>query len=595
MTNFVERIERAVPWVVPVATAGLIAAPVLGPAELNPAIALMVSACAAAVMLALAAARGPGRANGPVLSALAGAAALVVWLCARSLTAADPLSSFFGTIAQHTGAALYLLALLWTIAAFALGSRVALRRLLVTIALGAGASAVLAIAEALTSGDRGWGSAAGPFENSASLGAFLALGLLSAAGWYRAARSHRERIASALCALLMLGGVAAAESRVAVAGLAAGLAVTAALAHGPAAARARRLLPLAVPSLALGTSIALALLSGAPPGSPLRGLIASLGTGRDAIWRSALAQLEQAPLFGSGPEQFSAWVSWSLEGGLLRYNGTYDPHNAVLAIGTGGGIVGLALFMLATGAAVRALVGAFEASGSPRALAPIIAAPIALGGAALFAWLTPVATLTAAALVGCTLAAAGTNAAPGQDIMPRARTEVPVRAALGALALAALAIAGASLPMLGAEARFARVQQTGSAEELIGLYRAWPDPSIAHTALDRALAEPGRAERVRTLLNVPAGQSSWHVDLALREVFITQEALARDPSQWPRFAAAIERGVQADPASALWPTVAAVQADALGKRQERDAYLRRALALRPASAERSLLEDLTTK
>lgn len=595
MTNFAARIERAEPWVVPIATACLIAAPVLGPPELNPAIALVVSACAAAVMLGLAAAREPRRSNGPALSALAGAGALVVWLCARSLSAADPRSSFFGTIAQHTGAALYLLALLWAIAAFALGSRIALRRLLVTIALGAGASAALAIAEALTSGDRGWGSAAGPFENSASLGAFLALGLLSTGGWLLAARSPRQRAAPALCALLMLGGVAAAESRAAPAGVAAGLAVAAAFTHGPTAARIRRLLPLAVPSVALGVSVALALFSAAPPNSPLRGPISSLGTGRDAIWRSALAQFLQAPLFGSGLEQFSTWVSWSLESGFLRYNGTYDPHNAVLAIGTGGGIVGLTLFVMATGAVVRALVAAFEASGRPRALAPIIAAPIALGGAMLFAWLTPVATLCAAALTGCVLAAAGTKPMPADEGAPRARALVLVRAALGALALAAFVTACMSLPMLRTEARFARARQTASAEQLIGLYRVWPDPSIAHTVLDKALADPDRAEHLRTLLNAPVGQSSWHVDLALREVFFAQEALAREPSQWARFAAAIERGAQADPASALWPTVAALQADALGKRRERDAYARRALALGVAPEERALLEGLMAK
>lgn len=588
----------------------LLALPVFFKPELNPALTLTVGAFGGLVLCVTAALRGRRSVDRRVIVAFGASSLFVVWLIVAASSAADPLISFMGTLSQHSGAALWLATLAWGVAVVLLAERRTLRQLLAVTSVAGAVYAALGIIEAITSGDRGWGSAAGPFENSSSLGAFLIVSLLACGGWWLASRSAKARYAAAACGLVALAGFAAAESRLGLVGVATGGILTAFLLLRQNRHPLLQTLPVILPVAGIGTGgLLVAAATGSLGAAALR-LVASLGTSRDAIWRSAAAQFAQAPVTGSGPEQFSAWVRWSFSQGMLQYNGTYDPHNLIAGIAVGSGIVGIVLFGVAGWALTAALLSVFERTGRPRVLAPVIAMPAALIGGALFAWLTPLATIAVAALIGAVLASAEAplDASDGPAEQPSREDSAPpaTRPVAGAmprgimiasLATAVLLLAPtiAGAPMLVAEWRYVRAGTSASPESLIGLYDVWPDPAFASLAVEQAFVSGADAAAVRRRLDVPSARVAEHVDLALRDIFLAQDALARGENAWPQFTAAIDAGVHADPASPIWYTVAAAQADGSGRAADRDRYAAAALALKPGAEERAYLEGLLAK
>ncbi len=298
---------------------------------------------------------------------------------------------------------------------------------------------------------------------------------------------------------------------------------------------------------------------------------------------------------------------------MLRYNGTYDPHNVLMGIALGGGILGLALWAFAAGATVWAQAGVLERTGKPRALLPVVAAPAALISVALFAWLTPAAVIAAAAMTGALLAVDrhpgdGATAADPEvgEREPSATLPVPsVRHVLtlltGSVVVACALITIEGVRMLPVEWSYTRLAADAPATAYAALYAEWPDPSYAASALGRELdassggAVPGSGARaLRAELAIPVGHAAYHVDLAMSEIFVAQDALVAGEDAWERFEQAIETGVRADPASGIWYTIGAAQANAEGRTAERDEYARAALELDPGAAERAYLESLGT-
>ncbi len=584
--------------VTPLLLAAALAVPLLAPSELTPLAFLICGAVAAAVALGLA--MWELRAGSPLVTrttgvALVTATALVGWITVATLWSDAPRVSFLGMIAQHSGAALWLVAGGWFVATALVGDKRSLRAMVAIVALFGGVSGAWTVAEAVTGGARGWGSAAGPLENSSSLGAVLAVTLFAAGSWWALTRTPGERLAAAACAVACLAGIAAADSRVGMVGVAAGLVFLAGVNLIPQSVEGRGLLATGVPVLGAAVTAALVATANGALGEGALGALARFGTDRDVIWRSAYAQFTASPIAGSGPEQFSAWVLWAFDGGDLSVNATYDPHNALLGLALGGGVVAVALWLAAAISALWALMSVFHRAGRPRALAALIATPVVLATATSFTWLTPAAMILTAALIGGVLGA-GRTASEFDDVTAaQARPRVAaVRLIAAALTVACVGVVVMSVPALQAGWRYTTGDLTQPVE-YARLYRQWPEPAYAALALRGALAEQSEPARMRALLGDAERHASYHVDIALREILIEQQAVLSDPTAWPRFADAIERGVQADPASGLWYTLAAAQAAHLGLAEEQIAYVRAALTHRVPPDTRAYLERLASE
>ena len=581
--------------VIPLLLAFALVPPLIVPAELTPLAFILCGAGFALAALGLSLWMLRSRAllgTGGTGAALFAATALIGWITAATLWSEAPRIAFLGMVSQHSGAALWLVAGGWFVATVLLSDKRSLRGMVAIVALFGGVSGAWAVIEAVTGGARGWGSAAGPLENSSSLGSVLAVTVFAAAAWRASTRKPGERLAAVACAVAGLAGIAAADSRVGAIGVVVGLVFVAALYRTPASANGRRLLAVGVPLLGTGVTAGLvAAANGALGGSALEAL-ARIGTDRDAIWRSAYAQFTGSPIVGSGPEQFSAWIAWAFDGGDLSVNATYDPHNALVGLALGGGAVAVALWLAAAIAALWALVAVFDRAGRPRALAVLIATPVVLAAATSFTWLTPVATIITAALVGGVLGAGRT--VEGGDIVAGNRVRlqgVAVKTLTATLMVACATVVALSVPAFDASWRYA----TGDLRrpvEYARLYERWPEPAYAALALRGALSESGDPAPVLARLDGAEAHATYHVDLALREVFIAQRAVQADSTAWPRFITAVERGIAADPASGLWYTLAAAQAAELGRIEDRQRYARLALTYRLSAADRAYLTAL---
>jgi len=219
------------------------------------------------------------------------------------------------------------------------------------------------------------------------------------------------------------------------------------------------------------------------------------------------------------------------------------------------------------------------------AVAALVGLPCALMGASLFTWLTPAAAVLGAGAIGALLSES-TSGRTGErptadDGVERGTHRAGVVATAGLAILGCAAALVLSVPMLAAEREFVTDRATLDAAALARLYERWPDPAYAALAIDAVLArgeDPAPGQRT----SVAARQQAlWHVDLALRQVYLAQLPLRGEPRAWADFTAAIERGAHADPASGLWYTLAAAQADALGLSEEAAAWAEKALRLDP--------------
>ncbi len=586
---------RALPFALAVA----LAAPLALRPELNPATVTLASPLGAALLLGLAATavatsariadEAPTTMGRPVLLAVLSSFALAAWLSLRTLGAAVPRVSFLGTISQHAGAALFVLAAAWLAAAAVVSDRRALRALIPLVALSGAAYGALGLFEALNSGERAWGSAAGPFENSTSLGSYLAVTLVVSLAWLFSAKTSLVRVTAGATAVLSLAGIVASSSRTGGLGAAGGVLAAVLLYAAAGSLTGKRIAAVGVPLAGIGATAVLVAGSVGVLGDTIRQLIVPLSTERDAIWRSAIARIGDSWFAGSGPDQFSAWVVWRFNGGALSFNGTYDPHSTLLALLIGGGIIGLALWFVFTASTLWALLGILADSGRSRSVALLAALPATMMVTGMFAWHTPTAVIVVAVLTGSLLALHPVD--PAQQ-GPTATRRLVVGITMS-LAVGCVAIAGLSVVAFGPERAFlSQVDTPQTPEYYAQLYRTWPEPAYASRAVDALLSRGGGTAEAEALLGDLDNPASYHVDLSLRRIFAAQRDLGASSEGWPAFEAAVKRAARSDPASGLWFTLAAAQADALGLAEESADYAQRALHYELTAEDHAYLEGL---
>lgn len=583
--SLIVRDAAVVPW----ALGAVLAAPVLFPAAANPAVISAVGLVVGACVCVFAALRGARLARLATI-AVTPLAVTGLWFGITSALSRNPLVSLWGTLGQHNGTMLFALGLAWLMAGTLICGRRQLRAVLAVTAVAGALSTVLAVIEVVRGGTaRGWGSAAGAFENSASLGQFLAVASFAAVAWALADRRPGARWTALACLALALAGMAVSESRAALLGV-----VCALVAVGLLRVLAPRPRGVAVWSAGLPIAAMLVGAGGAAAavgalGATGNGLVAALGNQRDVIWTSAVGQFLQAPVSGAGLEQFSAWISWGLDaGGTLTYNATYDPHSFGLALVTGGGLIGAALWLCAAIALLLALATTYDRAGRPLAVAVAVAVPAALLGSALVMWLTPAAVIATAAIAGSVLGAGAgaTDERTASRVATWIASGLPWFAAVTAIAIVALC--GRAVV---AEATYAR-NEARDVATLASLYRAWPDPGYAAQSIDAQIASTTGAATPLDLSPFTEDQQRWHVSLTLNALFYEQaNAQASGADTWSGFEAALTRGREADPATAMWDTLGALEAKRLGKDDEAAAYAARALEGRVSESTRALLED----
>lgn len=587
---------RSASRVLPVALGFTLLVPALLPAEMNPGVTVATAAAAASAMLIMAFVRGLRSLSRETTLAIGAVTLLAAWLTVRSLMSLNPAVSFMGSVAQHAGSALWWVIAAWLLAAAHLADRRALRHLVAVGAVSGALFGAWGVLEALTVGDRAWGSAAGPFENSSSLGTYLAVAALAALAWGLASRRTGIRAAAGLSGGLCVAGTLASDSRAGLVGLVAGLAIAVFLRFAPTGRPVRWGAAYGLPIVALLAAALLVTAATSTLGTYALSAVQALGTARDAIWRSAGLQIAQAPILGSGPEQFSAWISWSFVDGFASVNGTYDPHNAIAALVLGGGVVAVMLWFVFASSTLAATTGTLHRAGRPLAVAAIVGVPCALVGASLFTWLTPAAAVLAAAVTGALLPDGGADRevepASAADGVRRGAGRAVFALPAGLALLACSAALVLSVPMLAAEREFVTDRTTLDAAAFARLYERWPDPTYAALTIDAVLTRGGDPALGQRTGAAARQQALWHVDLALRQVYLAQLPLRDEPRAWAGFTAAIECGAPADPASGLWYTLAAAQADALGLTEEAATWAEKALQLDPGPDERALLEGI---
>ncbi|MBW6469206.1 MAG: O-antigen ligase family protein [Coriobacteriia bacterium] len=576
--------------ILPLLLVAMLVAPLLAGSDTTPLLSLLAGSIAV-VVLGVSALVEPraGRTLSPLVTAtLLSSFLLATWLTARALLSASPHVSFLGTMGQHSGAALWIVAAGWLAGAALVADKRALRDMLGVVAVFGALYAVLGIVEAAGGTGREWGSAAGPFENSSSLGSFLAIAAFAAFAWGRTWRDRAARFAANAVAAVCVLGIWAADSRTGLAGIAIGLAVLGLLYVGKRSQTRTWMVATGVPLAGLAVTAVLALGATGRLGPVVLRAIASIGTQRDTIWNSAVAQVVASPFAGRGPELFSAWISWSFDGGVLSFNGTYDPHHALLGLALGGGLVAVTLALVAATAGLAASVNVFEDARRALPVASIAALPAALAGASLFTWLTPAAVFAAAAVLGALLASARASDARVADSRLARQLRIGMGATLMLGCAATIAVAVIALPTQRAFSSLEDVDLNGA----VALYQSWPDPAYASRAADAAVISGLDPSMLDRILGDVDSMAEHHVDLALRQIFLGQRALTVDSARWPEFAEAVERGMRADPASGIWYTLAAAQADALGRHESSADYAERALGFALTPEDRVYLEGL---
>lgn len=578
-------VSNPIPLVPPVLLALVLASPIIFRDNLSPVGILVTALVAVVVTSGLALAFRGQRLSPPIGLFYSSAAALIAWALARGVVATVPRVSLWGTIGQHNGAALWLASVGFAFGATLLASRRSLR---MTLAVVTGAGALYAAAALLEllggSVTARWGSVAGVLENSSSLGQFLAVSALAGCSLALASRTVPGKVAAWAGAAASIAGIGLGSSRTGLLGLVAGLAIAFIATRVAAGSRARA--ASAVAGALAGPAVAALLVAGAlgKLGPVASGAVASIGTDRDAIWRSAWGALRQSPWLGRGLEQFSAWVTWSFTDGSLQYNATYDPHNWVLAVVVGLGVVGLLLAILMLAAGARALLEVQGLSPESWPIALAVGAVASVGASGLVTWFSPAAVVAGGALAGSLFAAASATAA--ETTAPRAPARLA--AVLPLVVSAALLVIG--IPGLLAERSLA-VTPPSDAAGYERLYKRWPDPSFAAMALYRGLDEAAPASTA--LGTVPDSARRYHVDLALSTMLSEQTRLANEETSaaWDTFERAAADGHLADPASGIWDFTAALVADQQG-REEAPRYARRALAFRLGSGERAQMQRI---
>ncbi|GAB4288894.1 MAG: hypothetical protein Kow0067_14680 [Coriobacteriia bacterium] len=514
---------------------------------------------------------------------------LAAWLCVTSAFADDAWTSLLGLAGQHNGTSLWVAALAVTMASALTASKRSLRAVIVTASGGFGILALLAVLEALgapVSPGRLWGSAAGVLENSLSAAQVFIVGGSASVAWAMFANGRSERFIAIACAALSLGGIAVTDSRAGTVGLAIGLATALVLVMNRRSGRAGGTTAALTAVAAVGTSLCLAVADGVL-GSSAFDALNSVSTDRALIWRSAVARLGTSPFIGNGVEQFSAWIDWSLQpSGALSYYGAYDPHNVLLALLLGGGIVALALGIVTAMAVFSTLVRTWDTNGRPKFMLVLIAGVVALAFSTLFAWVSVPAAIGAAAIIGTLLGLDRKGGTPAE----RSSDDTAHRTAVTAVAVACAAFALAAAAVMPAEFRALPGADAG---DLIEAALTGHDPDIGARALATTLETSGPGEEATAIVVRYAEARRWHVDLALRALAYHQmRSAVFGEDTFAAFVRTANEGLEADPASGIWYFLTALEAERLDMVPEARRYAGLALDYPIGEAERIQLQRI---
>jgi O-antigen ligase len=578
-----ESLARFEPWI----PSALLAAVWFGSAFVSPTAGAMAGLWAASVALVplgiWAALRGrlPGDRSLMVLGAGTLCAAWAIVSAAASTT---PNVGLIGAVGQHSGAALWVVALGWFAVCLFAGGPTSLRRTTQTAAALGTATAVwllLDAARVIPAGLRYSPEAAGLFESSISAGGLLALTIGCAAAAALLARRSESKAAWWLAAGIQAAALVVSGAR----GALAGVVVSAVVATAwILASRHRR--PLVVWAASIGVLVAGAAALVVPAVLQGGDVATTLLSGRPIIWKSAVLKALAHPVTGTGPDQFSTILVWQpLSGAGIQIQGAYDPHNLFLYWLTETGVVGLALTVITIGLAIWVLWRAVRRSGPAAAVIAIAAALAAFAFSELTAWFHPLSLIIATALGGCAFAAFDPRSA---DERPEA--VLAVRLAAGALAVVGAAAAVGMAQPAALELQWAAAQTAQAASEtpavILTAPARWRDPVYAATAAASLIASTGPQPTVAgrwngavALMKGYRPETRWHVDLTLTDIEVVQtQELQTGRDMTAAFEEAVARGYVADPSTALWDYVAATWFDSRDRAELAKRYAARALA-----------------
>lgn len=541
--------------------------------------------------------RRPSRA---VLLMLAASAAAVGVLTARSVFAAGSRVSLWGAVGQHSGALTWVVALLVLVASCCAFRPGDLGRSARSLAIAGAVLAVAALVQrtGLFTAVRFSTEPSGIMENSGSLGQMLSVTFFAAMAWALGSRQMAQRLVAWTCVAMVVAGLGVTHSIGAWVGVGVGGAVGVAMfmLARRSSLSARIAAGVLVTFMIISISGLVWMLSnGISPGLETR--LAAASNDRFTIWTSAIDQVAQAPVVGSGAEQFSAWVNWGLDSQSgLNKTATYDPHNLALNWLLSAGVLGAVLALCAAGV-IATLLFTVLADRPVTPVAALVAAPIAWMVAVMFVWTSPLALFAVALVVG----QVGSNADAGPEWGSLDRSDL-----VGACAVVGVGIAVVLVMFLwgaSAEYRWAMSVDRGVADStsLVRLATQTGDPSLAVAAFEAVLRAPTRdqqsAERqFAALMPVLDRASTWHVDSAFaRFDFAVRAVVPKNEASWDRAAAGLAAGRLADPGSGLWDSVGAIQASGLGFNEQAKDYARSASAHALTPDVAAALESIVAK
>lgn len=523
-----------------------------------------------------------------IVPTLALSSAMILWLALAASRAVNPLVSLTGAFGQHNGVALWVLGLAWLVAATVWAERITLRvplRILVSVGGVAGLSTLF---EAARTGLRVRDYPAGLFESSASFGQFAALALLAALATALSERSVAWRRTSWVVVATCGGAMVVASSRTGLFAAAVAVTATAVLVRLPVLTKR----PLVTATLfTTGVGAVMTVLVAASVGTlgsaPTR-MLSTLGTGRSFIWRAAAGDIMDSPWVGRGLQQFSIWTDFMTSQVAAATN---DPHNVVLALLLGGGVIG-GLLAFASGTALTSAL-LQVAQGRPFAASLVLMLPFGLLVTALVGWIHPVSMVVTCALAGLALGR-GKHTAPEVERTVNERT---LRG--GATLIAAMATLTGLLVCVSVPSQLA-FSPAGPPERLLAQYRQWPDPTYAAEALNlltpqSAAGDQQARKMIVELLEVSEADALWRVDLAGAQMQASGALDPQNPARFVETVAIADRGRVADPDTPVWDILLAVDAQRLGLDEDADEYATRALGYDLDAGTREQLERILSE
>ena len=518
-------------------------------------------------------------------------------LSVSSALSLNPSVSFIGVVGLNNGTALFSLGAVWFAAGIVCADARSLRRTLAVVGVAGGLFTAAAVIEALTQGlQRAQGAAAGVFENSNSLGEFLAVAVLCSVAWALTDKALWAKLAGWGLALVSIAGMAMTTSRTGALGLALGLAFAGAITWLRPSRNKALGLSIGVTGIAGAFTAAIAAASVGAFGAGVTHFVASFGTDRDAIWRSAFAHLQRSPVIGAGLQQFSAIIQWSVAAdGSFNAYATNDPHNIVLAVLLGGGIVGLLAVATAVGSVLWVGADRADRAGDRRVAALVAAVPVVVIAAGLVNWVAPAAMLAAAAVAG---AWSRPKAVPLEPDAPgrveRHWYNVPVVVMAAGAVVLAIFSGVAQKADAAYDAVAARSGDTGAAVQLEDLYRQWDEPGFISLSLQDLIplalsGDASAAKRADAFLAESSNDAAWSADIAVDEAVMAALDVSQRKRTFSQYEAVVAGARRTDPSSGLWYALEAVQAGRLGLTAEARARALQALRFPMDEQSRALM------